>query len=174
MNTPWRALRNCGTSNGRSGVLGRERAVAPGVAARERDSALHQPVGELHAGPRLAGQVGVGVVPVLAPAGVEQHRVARRRIDVRDADHLSGLERGDVNEPAAGHDLGHRLDAEPLRPRGARELGDAPAVVAAIADLQMTEGVEMGAELLGAGDLLGDPVDAVCAQAAAVSCDVQW
>ena len=53
--------------------------------------------------------------------------------------------------------------------RGAGELGDGPAVVAAIADLQMAERVEVGAELLGAGDLLGDPVDPVLAQAAAVA-----
>ena len=66
------------------------------------------------------------------------------------ADHLAGIERRDVHEPAAGHDLGHRLDAESLDARGARELGDAPAVVAAIADLQVAEGVQVGAELLGA------------------------
>ena len=106
---------------------------------------------------------------MLAPAGVKQHRIARRRLDVRDADHLAGIERRDVHEPAAGDDLGHRLDAEPLDTRGVRELGDAPAVVAAIADLQVAEGVQVGAELLGAGDLLGDPVDPVRAEAAAVA-----
>ena len=55
---------------------------------------------------------------------------------------------GDVDQPAAGHDLRHRLGAEPLDPVGARELGDAPAVVAAVADLQVAQRVEVRAELL--------------------------
>ena len=41
------------------------------------------------------------------------------------ADHLAGIERGDVHEPAAGDDLRHGLDAESPNTRGARELGDA-------------------------------------------------
>ena len=47
MKTPWRTFRICGTSNGRVGVLGGHGAVAPRVAAGERDAALDQPVGEL-------------------------------------------------------------------------------------------------------------------------------
>ena len=65
-----------------------------------------------------------------------------------------------VDQPSARHDLRHGLDAEPPDAGGAGELGDRPAVVAAVADLQVAERVEVGAELLRAGHLLGDPVDA--------------
>ena len=104
------------------GVLGGHGAVAPGVAAGERDAALDQPVGELAAGAGLAREIGVGVVPVRAPAGVEQHGVAGLGLDAREvveADHVARPEasrrgRGDVDEPAAGDDLRDGLDAEPV------------------------------------------------------------
>ena len=80
-NTPWWAFRICGHLERALRVLGGDRAVAPGVAAGERDAALGEPVGELAAGAGLALDVGVGVLPVRAPAGVEQHGVARRRLE---------------------------------------------------------------------------------------------
>src|SRR4051794_6397551 len=142
-------------------LLGRHRAVAPGVAAGERDAVLDQPAGHRHARPGLAGQVGLGVVPVPAPAGVEEDRVARRRVDAAEvlhADDVAGPAAGHVDEPAARDDLRDRLRSEPLDAGVAGELLDGPAVVAAAADLQVGERVEMGAELLRAGDDLGDPV----------------
>ena len=62
-------------------VLGRHGAVAPGVAAGERDAVLDEPVGELVARAGLAVEVCVGIVPVRAPAGVEEHGVARLGFD---------------------------------------------------------------------------------------------
>ena len=79
--TPWRTLRICGTSNGPRRVLGRDGAEAPRVAAGERDAARREPFGDRAARPGLAGEVDVGVVPVRAPAGVEEDGVARRRVD---------------------------------------------------------------------------------------------
>src|SRR3954468_16732771 len=120
-------------------VLGWDRAVAPGVAARERHASPPEPARELASGARLTREVGLGVAPVLAPARVEEHRVAWRRIDVRHADDVARAQWRDVDEPAACDDLGHRLDAEPGHSGGACELADAPAVVAAIADLQVAQ-----------------------------------
>ena len=57
-------------------VFGRHRSVAPGIAAGECDAMLYQPVGNVMAGPRLAGQIDVGVLPVRPPAGVKQHGIA--------------------------------------------------------------------------------------------------
>src|SRR5438477_3661458 len=65
-------------------VLGRHRTVAPRVAAGERDAAVDEPGGEVEAGAGLAGEVGRRVVPVGAPAGVEEHGVARLRLDPGD------------------------------------------------------------------------------------------
>ena len=81
---------------------------------------------------------------------------------------MTSRRRRDVDEPAARDDLRHGLDAEPADAGRAGQLGDAAAVVAAVADLQVAERVEVGAELLRAGDLLGDPVDPVLPDAAAV------
>src|SRR3954470_18018694 len=58
------------------GILGRDGAVAPGVTAGDRNASFHQPARNLPAGPRLAGAVPVALVPVRAPAGVEEHGVA--------------------------------------------------------------------------------------------------
>jgi hypothetical protein len=44
---------------------------------------------------------------------------------------------GDVDEPAVGDDLRDRLGAEPAHPVRPGQLGDCPAVVAALADLKM-------------------------------------
>src|SRR3954466_11755565 len=61
-------------------VLRRDRAVAPGVATGGRAPVLEEPVGDGAARPRLAAEVGLGVVPVLAPARVEEDGVAGRRV----------------------------------------------------------------------------------------------
>src|SRR5712691_11176075 len=58
-------------------ILRRDRAVAPRVAAGQRDTAGRQPFGKLEAGARLAGEVGVWIVPMGAPAGVKEDGVAR-------------------------------------------------------------------------------------------------
>src|SRR6266545_6119636 len=80
-------------------VLSRHRTVAPGVAPGERDAALDEPFGDLVAGPRLAGEVRLRVVPALAPARVEEDRVARLRLDP-----IEILDRNDAAdaEPALG------------------------------------------------------------------------
>src|SRR3954462_3630723 len=62
-------------------VLGRHGAVAPGVAARERDPGLDEPTGAFVAWARLACEVCVGILPASAPAGVEEHCVAWFRFD---------------------------------------------------------------------------------------------
>src|SRR5829696_9461091 len=132
-------------------ILGGHRTVAPRVAAGQRDAALDEPVGDRVAGAGLAAEVGVGLVPARAPAGVEQDGVAGLRLDpaeLLDADHVARPERRGVDEPAARDDLRHGLDAEPRDAGGPGELGDAPAVVAAVADLQVAERVEVRAELL--------------------------
>src|SRR3954468_16382405 len=157
---------------GAVGVLGGHWAVAPGVAARERDAALGEPVGDLAAGAGLAGQVGLRVVPVRAPARVEEDGVAGLGVDageVLDPDHTARAEPGGVDQPPARDDLRHGLDAEVLDAGRVRELGDAPAVVAAVGDLEVAERVEVRAELLRARDDLGDPVDLVLPPPAAVA-----
>src|SRR4051794_35002460 len=114
------------------GILRRDRAVTPGVAARERDAVLDEPVRHLAAGAGLAAEIGLGVVPVLAPARVEEDGAAGRRVEAReslDADDLAGATAGGVEEPAARHDLRNGLDAEAHHPSVARELGDTPAAV---------------------------------------------
>src|SRR5207244_1302113 len=120
-------------------VLGRHRAVAPRVAAGERDAVVDEPGGQLEAGAGLAGEVGRGVVPVGAPAGVEEHGVARLRLDPGDVgggDDVAGAEPpvGHVHEQPARDDLRHGLDAEGGDPVRLRDLGDAASVVRAIAD----------------------------------------
>src|SRR3954454_17931282 len=49
---------------GAAEVLGGPRAVAPGVAARERDASPAEPVGGLAAGAGLAARLGLRVAPV--------------------------------------------------------------------------------------------------------------
>jgi hypothetical protein len=101
---------------------------------------------------------------------VEEDGIARRGVDpaqVLDADHVAGAgpARGGVDEPAAGDDLRHRLDSQAPHARGVGELGNRPAVVAAVADLQVAERVEVRAELHRRRDLLDHPVDVVVAHA---------
>ena len=74
----------------------------------------------------------------------------------------------DVDEEAARDDLRHGLDAEVRDARGHGDLRDAVAVVRAVADLQVAERVEVGAELRRSRDDLGDPVHPVLADAAHV------
>ena len=77
------------------GVLGRNRPVAPSVTSGQRDIAVGQPLRDLAARSRLTGQVGLGVFPVAAPAGVKQNRVAGLRVDPRTIlrpDHAAGVE----------------------------------------------------------------------------------
>ena len=157
------------------GVLGRDRAVTPGVAAGEGHAALDEPSRGRAAGTRLGGQIRVGIVPVAAPAGVEEHGVARRRGhlgEVGRADHVARLERLDaadgrhVDQPSASDDLRHRFCSEPLDAGRVGDLRDGAAVVAAVSDLQVAERVDVRAELLRRADLLGDPVDAVVAEPA--------
>src|SRR6266508_3801588 len=56
-------------------ILGGYRTVAPGVATSQGDAARGEPLGQFEAGARLAAEVRVRVVPVGAPAGVEEDGV---------------------------------------------------------------------------------------------------
>src|SRR3954469_24879698 len=87
------------------GVLGRNGAVAPGVAARERDAVLDEPAGDVAARAGLARALRLDAAPVLAPARVEENGVTRCRVDARevlDADHVARAAARGVDEPAAG------------------------------------------------------------------------
>jgi hypothetical protein len=106
---------------------------------------------------------------------VEEDGVARRRIDavqVLEPDHVAAGKALDaagarhVDEPSARDDLRDGLDPEPPHAGRAGELGDRPAVVGAVARLQVAQRVEVRAELLRPAHLLGDPVDAVVADPA--------
>src|SRR4051794_28384921 len=57
------------------GVLCGHRAVAPRVAAGQRNTARGEPFGQLESGTRLAGEICGRIVPLSAPACVEQHGV---------------------------------------------------------------------------------------------------
>jgi hypothetical protein len=151
---------------GPGGVLGRDGAVAPRVAARERDAVLDEPVGHVVAWPGLAGEVRLGVVPARAPAGVEEDGVAGARIEARDVVECDDpadaqVPRRHVHEPAARDDLRDRLSAELGEAGGSGQLRDGPAVVAPAALLQVAERVQVRPELSRAGDDLRDPVDLV-------------
>src|SRR5712691_7429777 len=129
-------------------ILGGYRAVAPRVAAGQRDTAGGQPLGELEPGARLAGEIGVGVVPAGAPPRVEEDGVARLWIelaDVVEGDHVARSETvaRDVDEVAARDDLRHRLDSERRYACGRGEVRDPMAVVGTVCDLQMAERVEV-------------------------------
>src|SRR6266508_6394985 len=102
-------------------VLSRHRAVAPGVAPGKRNAAPDEPFGDLVAGPGLAGEVCLGVVPVLTPARVEENRVARLGLDAIEildrgdaADAEPAL--GDIDYPSTGNYLGKCLGAQPFHP----------------------------------------------------------
>ena len=128
-----------------------------------------QPLAELEPGPGLTGEVAVGVLPVRAPAGVKEHRVAGLDVDVGhvvEPDDVARPAATDVDEPAARDDLGHRLDAQPRHPRG-RGVGQREAVVAGVTHPQVAEGVEVRAELHRRADDLLAPVHAVLARAPA-------
>src|SRR5204862_329506 len=132
------------------GVLRRHRAVAPGVAAREGYMALGEPFGHLAPRTGLALGVAVGLLPVRPPSGVEEDGVAgaglelaEGPLDVGDPDHIArgGAAVADVGQKPAGDDLRNGLGAEVPDPGCPGELGHRPAVVAALADLQMGERV---------------------------------
>jgi hypothetical protein len=95
---------------------------------------------------------------------VEQHRVARphgqargpkRGLGVPRCQHLAGAQavgaahRGDVQQQAAGDDLGQGVDAEPVGAPVLDDVGQPVAVVGPVADLEMVEAVQVGAHLLG-------------------------
>ena len=103
-----------------------------------------------------------------APPRVKEHRVARRRVDVRDADHSPGPSGATSTSQPRVTIWGTVSPPSRLYARRPGELADGPAVVAAISDLQMAQRVEVRAELLRARYVLRDPVDAVAAQAALV------
>ena len=148
------------------------RLPEPGVAAREGDASVGEPGGELDSRPGLAGEVGLAVLPVRAPAGVEEDGVTGLGLEIAevvDVDNVAALEplrlarSRHVDEPSPRHDLRDRLDTEVRRAGGARELTYRPAVVAALAHLEMAERVEVRAELHRPGDDLGHPVHRVLA-----------
>ena len=98
-----------------AGVLGRDRAVAQGVAAGDGDAAFGEYARELEARSGLAREVRVGVVPVLAPAGVKEDGVARLELEVAEVvgrERLSRVRAREIDEVAARDDLGDRLGAE--------------------------------------------------------------
>nr|WP_240755828.1 hypothetical protein [Nocardioides iriomotensis] len=110
---------------------------------------------------------------------MEQDRVAGLRLatvqcrpDVVDGDDVAPVQPGDtahgrrVHEPAAGHQLRHRLGPELARAPVLGELADVQAVVAAVADLEVVQHVEVGPELGRGRDRLDDPVDPVVPQTA--------
>src|SRR5262249_11313490 len=110
------------------GMLGRDWAVAPRIASGEGHALSSKPAGQLDSRPRLAGEVGLAVVPVRPPAGMEEDRISRLGLEVAkvfDPDHVAGFELLDftrswnVDEPASRDDLLDRLDAEDRRTRRA-------------------------------------------------------
>src|SRR5262249_51128886 len=100
-------------------ILGRSRAVAPRVAAGRGHPVSCEPVRDLATGTGLPREIGLGIVPVRTPARMEEHRVARLRLEaleIVDGDDLPRAELlvRDVDEPAAGDDLRNRLGTELL------------------------------------------------------------
>ena len=118
MNTPWLDVERLGHLERPVGVLGRDGAVAPGVAAGERDAAVGEPGGQRQAGAGLPSQIESGsdqFSPQPVWNSTASPGAGLDAGDVVDADHVAGpgLAVGDVDQPAAGHDLRHGLDAEP-------------------------------------------------------------
>jgi hypothetical protein len=109
---------------------------------------------------------------------VEQHPVAGAQVavaergagvvdgdDVTGAERVDAADRRDVEQQPPGDHLGQGVDAEPVGAVVLGDVGQSVPVVGAVTDLQVVEGVHVGAHLLGGGDLLDHPVDAVAAQA---------
>jgi hypothetical protein len=111
---------------------------------------------------------------------VEEHRVAgpdvvacdgESPLRVRHRDHVAGLKPLTaarcryVEQQAPGHHLRKGVDAEPVGAVILDDVGEEEPVVGTFAHLQVVEPVHMGAHLLGRGDLLHDPVNAVVSQA---------
>jgi hypothetical protein len=110
---------------------------------------------------------------------VEQHGVARPDGEsgrlkagpgIGDGDDLTWLEHGGptvcrhVDEQPTGDHLGQRVDAEPAGAVVLGDVGEPVPVVGPIAHLQVVQPVQVGAHLLGRGDLLDDPVDGVASE----------
>ncbi len=155
-----------------------------GIGADHRDVALDQPARGVQPDAGLARIEG-GVVgdPVSAPAGMQQHHVARagrlqplalqRGFEVGGGDLVARLHRaaaqgGDVQQNAAGEERLDVLDAQLRRAGAAEDLSRRGAVVEHVrvaADADMRQPVELGAHLadLG-GDEIVHPDDLVRAQ----------
>src|SRR5438876_56592 len=65
-------------------VLRGDRAIAPGVAARQRYAVRDKPLRELEPGARLACEICLRIVPASAPARVKEDSVAGLRVEVAD------------------------------------------------------------------------------------------
>ena len=162
-------------------VFRRVGAEAPGVTPGQRHPVIGKPLAKSHARTRFARGVPLVVgAPQTAPAGVEEHSVAGPHVVAGDGksllrvghrDHVTGMEPlaaarcGHIEEQAPGHHLGKGVDAKPVRAVILDNVGEEEPVVGTVAHLQVVEPVHVGAHLLGRGDLLHDPVDAVVPQA---------
>ncbi len=146
------APRSFGWVSTRANSCTPSRARSARVAAGERAAALDEPVGHGVARAGLACEVCLRVCPLGAPAGVEEDGVAWLGINAGqmvDGDHVTHAQAqpGHVDQPATRHELRDRLGAEPFHSCRAGELRDRPAVVAAFADLQVAERIEVRTEL---------------------------
>src|SRR5919202_4225417 len=65
-----------GDLEGPGWVFGGNRSKAPRVTTRECNTPRCHPICQLEAGPRLPGQIRLGLVPSCSPAGVEEEGVA--------------------------------------------------------------------------------------------------
>jgi hypothetical protein len=97
---------------------------------------------------------------------VEEHRIPWRGLEpvqVLDADYAAGAETlgGHVHEEPSRDDLRDGLGAQSVRAPVLRQLRDRVPVVGAVADLQVTQTVEVRAELLGRVLHADHPVHAV-------------
>src|SRR6266508_4611541 len=163
------------------GVLAWNGTVTPRIGARERDTLADQPLRDCHSVARLARLEGLMVLPQGAPTGVEEHRVAgadgcllraQNALKLFDTDDVASLQAchatraGNIHEHAARHDRWDSLDAELAGAPILDDVAGAPAVVKAVANLQVIQPVELRSDLEGAGGELDKPVDLVLAPAA--------
>ena len=148
----------------------------PGVAAHKAHALVHQDRRDIHADAGTAGIEAVVVLdPEVAPAGVEEHRVAfldvverhalrgERGIDMRRRDLVADIPRLlrlHIDQVAAGEERLDVLHADLLEPVGALDLGPGEAVVVAVVGLvgrradngpDMAEPVELRAHLADFG-----------------------
>ena len=99
-------------------------------------------------------------------AGFDRHLLTtERRLDVVDRDRISGLEPldalglGHVHQHAARNDGRDGLHAEAVQTPSVDHVLGCQPIVETVADLDVADRIQLGADLEGAGLNLGDPVD---------------